>query len=221
MALKHKELPFQVKSLTFSQIKPFIEQHKQQNPEIRTNTVPLLLVYDAQDELKTVVHDSWNIASYLEDQYESSPALFPGSRSTMEPMTKFMSNYANQLVGVVAKCCVVDVYNALDESNKSYFKSSREERFGQSFDEIERAKEANIKVLNSNIAHIRYTLKHQKYIHGETVGYADYCLFGLFQWMRVVSPDVYEEVVTKNPDGLQRWMNELLNMHNGYAMNPI
>lgn len=105
MALKHKELPFQVKSLTFSQIKPFIEQHKQQNPEIRTNTVPLLLVYDAQDELKTVVHDSWNIASYLEDQYESSPALFPGSRSTMEPMTKFMSNYANQLVGVVAKCC--------------------------------------------------------------------------------------------------------------------
>ena len=53
---------------------------------------------------------------------------------------------------------------------------------------------------------MRLTLKTQAYLGGETPNYADYIVFGAFQWARVVSPF---KLLAEN-DPVYAWREKLL-----------
>lgn len=60
---------------------------------------------------------------------------------------------------------------------------------------------------------LRQTLKTQAFIGGDTPDYADYIVFGGFQWARVVSPfRLLEE-----SDSVHAWRERLLDAFDGLA----
>jgi len=60
---------------------------------------------------------------------------------------------------------------------------------------------------------LRLTLKSQAFIGGATPNYADYIVFGGFQWARVVSPfKLLEEA-----DPVYAWRERLLDAFDGMA----
>jgi len=62
---------------------------------------------------------------------------------------------------------------------------------------------------------MRLTLKTQAYLGGDAPNYADYIVFGGFQWARVVS----EFKLLKDDDPLYAWRERLLDAFGGMARN--
>jgi glutathione S-transferase len=60
---------------------------------------------------------------------------------------------------------------------------------------------------------LRLTLKSQKYLGGEKPNYADYIVFGPFQWARVVSP--FKLLAADDP--VHAWRERLLDAFDGMA----
>jgi glutathione S-transferase len=57
-------------------------------------------------------------------------------------------------------------------------------------------------------------LKRQPWIAGAHPAYADYILFSIFQWARVMSS---HEVLEEGP--LREWRERVLDLHGGFARN--
>jgi glutathione S-transferase len=60
---------------------------------------------------------------------------------------------------------------------------------------------------------MRLTLKTQPYLGGEKPNYADYIVFGPFQWARVVSP--FKLIAEGDP--VHAWRERLLDAFDGMA----
>jgi hypothetical protein len=60
---------------------------------------------------------------------------------------------------------------------------------------------------------MRLTLKTQAYLGGDAPNYADYIVFGAFQWARVVSP--FKLLVENDP--VHAWREKLLDAFDGMA----
>jgi glutathione S-transferase len=58
-------------------------------------------------------------------------------------------------------------------------------------------------------------LKRQAYVCGEHPAYADYILFSMFQWARVMSP--HELLGPEDP--LSAWRERVLDLFDGFARN--
>ena len=59
------------------------------------------------------------------------------------------------------------------------------------------------------------TLKRQPYVCGLAPAYADYILFSVFQWARVMSP--HEVLGPEDP--LCSWRERMLDLFDGFARN--
>jgi len=209
MALKHKAIPFRVHPLTFVQIKPTVGKLIENADEAK---VPVLTLPNGQS-----VADSWKIAEFLEDNYTDKPSLFGGETSRY--LNAAFVNYVNQLHGQLAKVLLPRVYESLDEESKPYFKTTREQRLG-SFDNLIQIRDQLLKEVEPSLAHFRITLSQQPFLSGPNVGFADYTLFGMFQWARAIAPIEYEKIIhTRENDPLEAWVNRLLDLYDGYARN--
>jgi glutathione S-transferase len=60
---------------------------------------------------------------------------------------------------------------------------------------------------------MRLTVKTQTYLGGEAPNYADYIVFGAFQWARVVSP--FKLLLAEDP--VYAWRERLLDAFDGMA----
>ena len=60
---------------------------------------------------------------------------------------------------------------------------------------------------------MRETLRAQPFLSGETAAYADYAVFGSFQWARSVS----DFKLLENDDPVYAWRDRMLNLFDGLA----
>src|SRR5436190_1793424 len=60
---------------------------------------------------------------------------------------------------------------------------------------------------------VRPVLVQNQFLSGNGPGFADYVLFGTFQWARVISP----QRLLEPDDPLYAWRERLLKMYDGYA----
>jgi glutathione S-transferase len=160
-----------------------------------------------------VVTDSWTIANYLEDAYAERPSLFsgPGGRGT----TRLVASWADHVLQpTIARLIVVDIYAHLDERDKGYFRSTREKAFGGTLEQICADREEKVKTFRENILRpLRVTLTEQKFVGGEVPTYADYAIFGGFQWARATSP--FQLLSTDDP--VAAWRRRMLELHGSLA----
>ena len=199
MALAHKRLAFETQ--------PVCMTDKAAIAFSGGKTVPI--VRDGE----TVVRDSWKIAEYLEDRYPDAPALFGG------PVGRGVTHAFNvwvdrALVLPMLAVIVADIHERVDPADEHYFRESMEKVLKRTLEQARSERVEAMARLERALEPMQATLKRQPWIAGAQPAYADYILFSILQWARVMSP---EEVL---PEGaLRDWRERVLDLHGGLARN--
>lgn len=166
--------------------------------------VPVLL--DGEE----VVTDSWNIALYLDRTYSDQPALFASDEGRAAGF--FIKRWAElQLHPALVRLIVADIVQILDAEDGAYFRQTREAAFGMSLEDYCRSREESVAALDSCLAPLRSSLKVTGFLGGETPNYADYIVFGAFQWARCSS----RGVLLQPDDPLALWFEKLSDLFDG------
>ena len=155
--------------------------------------------------------DSWPIATYLEDNYPERPSLFGGEAG--RGLSFFYSNVADTLVGSIFPLIVLDIYEHIDEKDRGYFRASREDRVGTTLEQLVADRDTRVAAVRQNFAALRMTLKAQPFLGGERPLYADYAIFGPFQWARCIS--AFALLAADDP--IRSWRERMLDLFGGLA----
>lgn len=132
------------------------------------------------------VNDSWAIAEYLEAAYSERPSLFGGGAG--QALSRFQASWTDGfLQPAMMKFVVLDIWRHVDPKDRDYFRSSREERLGKSLEAVVTNREDGLAGFRDGLLPLRLVLKAQPFLGGETPLYADYAVFGAFQWCRCIS----------------------------------
>jgi glutathione S-transferase len=163
---------------------------------------------------ESAVVDSWAIANYLEDQFPDRPSLFggEGGRAALR-MINWWGDIA--VVGGMFPMIVADIPGHLAPVDADYFRKSREARFGKPLEEVVAARDSAVTGFRKSLDPMRLTLRTQPYLGGEQPNYADYIVFGGFQWARAVSP--FQLLEANDP--ICAWREKLLDAFDGLARN--
>ncbi len=196
MALEHKGLEYETVPTIFTDI-PAIAGGGQR-------TVPVI------EDGEMVARDSFEIALYLERTYPNKPSLFLGEGGIAT--SRFMHWWTGATVDAqIARLMLVDIYNVLDEADQPYFRESREKRFGTDLASVQDRSEANLKAFRDSLMPLRLTIRKQDFIGGDAPIYADYCVFGSFQWARLVS----DFPLLEADDPVAQWLERCLDLFDG------
>ncbi|MGK9168771.1 glutathione S-transferase family protein [Inquilinus limosus] len=166
-----------------------------------------VLVHDGE-----TVCDSWRIALHLEERFPDRPSLFGGGAAI--PLARFVNGWADTaLLPAIVRIILADIPNCLDERDRDYFRTSREQRFGQRLEEVVADRPAHMAALNQVLMPLRRALAQDPFLSGPQPAYADYCVFGMFMWARCTSP-----VELLQPgDPVFAWRDRLLDAFGGMA----
>jgi glutathione S-transferase len=198
MALAHKGLG--------AESIPWCFTEKQAIAPHNSEKVPVLI------DGETSVADSWAIANYLEDHYPERPSLFGGEGGrAVGRMINWWGDVT--VVGGLFPLIVADIPSHLKPVDAAYFRSSREARFGKPLEQVVAARDTSVEGFRRALDPLRLTLRTQPYLGGEAPNYADYIVFGAFQWARVVSPF---KLLAEN-DPVYAWREKLLDAFDGMA----
>ncbi len=201
MALAHKGLNAHTKAWRFNE-KKLLEPSGQ-------GKVPVLVHND------TWIADSWAIAVYLENTFPDTPSLFGGPAGMA--LSKFHAAYGDTISGNVVRFVLLDIYEHLHPDDKAYFRQSREERFGMTLEQVVADRDAQLPAFKASLQPLRTVLKNQPYLGGESPLYADYAIFGVFQWARTIS----DYTLLDHDDPISLWRARLLEAFNGMAGSSL
>jgi glutathione S-transferase len=157
------------------------------------------------------IADSWDIATYLEDTYPDAPSLFGGE--TGRRLTRYYSSYADSLVAAIFAFVALDILGHVAEKDRNYFRESREKLVGTTLEAFVAGRDAKLPAFRASLAPLRATLEAQPYLAGDQPLYADYAVFGPFQWARCISPFALLE----DGDPVKLWRDRLLDSFSGLA----
>jgi len=158
------------------------------------------------------VADSWAIAQWLEARYPKAPSLFGGPAGLA--LTRFVNSWTDSALHPwIARMVVRDILDVIPPEDREYFRTSREQRFGCTLEEFVAGREALLPEFRKSLQPVRLTLRGQPFLAGETPGYADYIVFGAFQWARCTSPFRLLEA----EDPVHAWRGRMLGLFNGLA----
>ena len=202
LALMHKGLPFDTIPWQFTD-KDVIAFSGQ-------GRVPVLVDGDH------VVADSWAIAIYLEDAYADRPSLFGGKGG--RAATRFVNAWADGiLAGGILRLVASDVFQHVAEKDRAYFRETREKRLGMVLENVTADRETNVVAFRKSLEPIRSVLGEQPYLAGEAPAYADYVVFGCFQWARCIS----SFPLLLKDDPVWAWRDRLLSTFDGFARKAL
>ena len=198
MALKHKGLDFETIPWRFTE-KDVIAPYQ-------STTVPVLV--DGSNS----VYDSFAIAVYLDEVYPQRPLLFEGKES--RALTDFFGQWVARALHVpLLKVIVIDIFKRLHEKDRAYFRESRQKRFGMTLERYGADPKGALMTFRGALDPVRPLLVQNPFVCGNGPGFADYMLFGPFQWARTMSP-----IRLLEPDDpVYAWRERMLGLHDGYA----
>ncbi|HEY2338243.1 MAG TPA: glutathione S-transferase N-terminal domain-containing protein [Burkholderiales bacterium] len=198
MALKHKGLPFETHPVAMSD--------KAAIAFSAGKTVPVI----RDDQM--VVRDSWKIVEYLEDRYPQAPTLFGGDIGRGMAQT-FNTWVDRAVVPAMLPVIVADIHQRVDPRDDAFFREMMEKIVKKTLEQARAERDEALKRLGRALEPMQSALKRQPYVCGREPAYADYVLFSVFQWARVMSP---QEVLGPE-DPLCAWRERVLDLFGGFA----
>lgn len=159
-----------------------------------------------------VVHDSWRIATYLEDRFPERRSLFGGDvgRAT----TQFINAWCDGGLGMLMRRLIyADFIWCLDDGDRTYFRQSREKLLGTTLEAACVDRPAWLQRLREVLAPLERTLQGQAFTAGATPAYADYIVFSVFQWARLGSP----QEVLDPASAVYAWRARMIGLFDGLA----
>ncbi len=199
LALAHKGLVYETI--------PWLFTEKERIAFAGTQRVPVITDGDR------AVHDSWEIAVYLEATYPDRPSIFGGGLAP----TRFINSWADGvMIGAIARLIVSDIPPRLADQDRAYFRKSREDRYGTTLEALTANREKDVVTFRSvTLLPLRLTLQRQKFLGGEAPTYADYNVLGNFQWPRCIS----DFPLLERSDPIWAWRDRMLDLFGGLARN--
>ena len=200
MALRHKGLDFESTPVAMSDKAAIAFSGGKTVPVIRDG--------------ETIVRDSWRIAEYLEDRYPERSTLFGGAIG--RGVTRTLNTWVDRaIVPAMMPVIVADVHERVAPADEQYFRRQFEGFLKSTLEEArERAPKAEER-LKQVLAPLEAALKRQPYVCGAAPAYADYILFSVMQWARVMSP----RVIFATTEALYGWRERILDLYDGFARN--
>jgi glutathione S-transferase len=200
MALAHKG--FEVETV------PWRFTEKDRLPQPNAGRVPVIV------DAGRVEHDSSTIAEYLETRYPERASLFGGEAG--RGLTRFVQNWTETtLHPAIIGFVVHDIYSLVAPGEREYFRQSREERFGTALERVVKDRNARLPAFRESLAPLRRTVELQDFIAGTAPTYADYIVFGAFQWARAISD--FELLAAADP--IAAWRGRMLDLFGGLPRN--
>lgn len=158
-----------------------------------------------------VVSDSWKIAEYLEASYPDRASLFGGH--TGHGLTRFINTLTDrQLIGKIVPALMLDTLGIVDAQDGAHLRQM-ERLFKKSLEELAAQREQSVTDFRRALDPVRTTLRAQPFLCGAAPAYADYILFSVFQWARIVS----NTELLEPADALVAWRERMLDSHEGLA----
>ena len=201
LALRHKQLDFETVPVRMSD--------KAVIAFSGGKTVPIV------KEGETVVRDSWQIAEHLEARHKDAPTLFGGpiGRGVTQALNVWVDR---TLVLPMLAVIVADIHDRVDAADEHYFRESMEKILKMTLEEARTRRAEAMSRLTRTLEPMQALLKRQPWIAGAQPAYADYILFSIFQWARIMSPhEVLED------GALREWRERVLDLHGGYARGVV
>jgi glutathione S-transferase len=198
MALSHKQLEVQYRPVRLTD--------KEAIAFSGGKTVPVIRAGD------TVVRDSWAIAEYLEKQYPDRPTLFGGE--TGQALARLVNNWVDRtLLTIAFPLLACDALAVQDAADRAYFGAAIERFTGLTAAALKEHQPRNAERLSKAVEPARATLKRQRFLSGTSPGYADFSVFSIYQWARIVSP---LDLLADDPV-MRAWFDSLLDLNGGFA----
>jgi glutathione S-transferase len=165
-------------------------------------------------EGETVVRDSWKIAEHLEAGYPGAPSLFGGPIG--HGLCQTFNFWADRtLVPAMLPVVVADIYERIDPVDTDFFRAMMEGFLKSRLEDTLAGRDKATERLGRTLDPLRAALKRQPFVCGAAPAYADYIVFSVFQWARVMSP----HQVLAGDDPLLAWRERILDLHSGFARN--
>jgi glutathione S-transferase len=200
-ALAHKQLDAEHRLMRFVDVETIRSLSGQK-------FVPVLL------DGETVVHDSWNIAAYLEDRFPDRPSLFgsPAGRA----VTRLVNHWADTTLHFPLRLLLFpDFIQYLCPEDRDYFVNSREQEYGMTVEQVRRESARWRTEFEAACLPLEHLLEEQEFIAGHASGYADYIVFSHFLrahlcgWRDIVSPN----------SAIGLWRSRMFNLFGGRLTN--
>lgn len=202
MALAHKQIEVETVPTRFTEIADI--------PNTTSKRVPVI------DDSGFVINDSWAIAKYLDETYPNQPSLFGGQAGLS--LSRFYEHWAAAVLNRgMFNLIVLDIYNHLTPEDKPYFRESRQRQIGRTLEEFQAGREDRLKAFRDSLFPLRFTVRDQPFLGGDQPLYADYLLFGSFQWARTVS----DFALLAADDPVYAWFQRCLDLHDGLGRNAL
>src|SRR5262249_56719175 len=103
------------------------------------------------------------------------------------------------------------IYAPLNEKDVLFFRETRENRFGKELEPASADRDTRVVAFRQSLEPMRVMLGAQPFFAGDTPNYADYIVFGCFQWARCIS----EFQLLTADDPVAAWRARLLGAFDG------
>lgn len=195
-ALLHKGVEFETVPLRFTE--------KQNYPDPEHGKLPILKDGD------TIVCDSANIVAHAEKNY-AGPRLVEtaGEQAAADFYSAWLGAH---VFPALAPMLIVRVHAAAHEQDKDYFRKTREERFGETLEELA-AMQGNKEKIEAALQTLAAPLVRNKFLGGEKPNLCDYFVFSPLMWQRSVTSETLYEI----PQAVEAWKERMLDLFDGYA----
>jgi len=176
------------------------------------------IAFSGQDRVPVLVDegvttcDSWDIACYLEDAYPRGRSLFGGEEG--RSLTRFVDLWATRtMFPVLVRLVLCDVVEHLDPEDEAYVRETREQQLGATFEQLREQRDSWRDPFREVLGPMRSQLRRDPFLAGRSPAYADYAVFGPFQWARMISP--YS--LLEKDDPVYAWRERMLDLFGGMA----
>ena len=176
---------------------------------------PLVPVLVDKSKGDRVVFDSMQIAQYLDEAYPENP-LF-GSPQAWS-LSRFVNNWVGTVMfpGIVGQI-MADLHARVRDVDQPYFRESREKRFGRTLEQIQDGRDQRLPAFRSSLDPLRFLVRHQPFVCGATPGYADYIVFGAFQWAAIGG----DRELLEPDDAVAVWRARMLDLYDGLGRRAV
>jgi glutathione S-transferase len=197
MALAHKGLPVETIAWRFTEREVLAPSGQ--------DKVPVLI------DGERWIADSPVIAAYLEEAYPDRPSLFGGPAGMA--LTRFVQAWTEKVLHpALFPLILLDIPKHLHARDQTYFRTSREARLGP-LEVFGAGREQRLPGFRESLAPLRTLLQAQPFLGGAGPLYADYIVFGAFQWARSVS----DFTLLEPGDPVAAWRRRMLDLFDGLA----
>ena len=117
-----------------------------------------------------------------------------------------------RLLSAIFPFVALDIWQHVADKDREYFRASRE-RVGKTLEALVADRRARVPAFRGSFAPLRLTLQAQPFLGGERPLYADYAVFGPFQWARCIS----QFPLLEEDDPVRLWRDRLLDCFDGLA----